>query len=82
MADIVERLNELSRWMIANDMDMRMSKEMIDPAVGGAEIARLRAENERLRAALAHVANTVNIAGGPYVTAQARAALGGTDDTR
>lgn len=52
MSDIVEKLNELSRWMIANDIDMRMSKEMIDPAVGGAEITALRAEIERLRAAL------------------------------
>jgi hypothetical protein len=42
MSDMVEKLRELSRWLIANDVDLKMPGDMIDPEVAADEIERLR----------------------------------------
>lgn len=49
MSEIVERLAELRKWLLSNDVDMKMPEGMIDPEVAAARITALEAEVEMLR---------------------------------
>ena len=60
MSEIVQRLHELSRWLLKHDVDMKMPAGMIDPEEAADIIARLEAEVERLREALEWYASDVN----------------------